>query len=274
MGGCMYLDFYGLKEYPFNVTSDPSFLYLSDQHREALAYLQYGIESRKGFLEITGEIGAGKTTVCKALLAKLDGSCRTAFMLHSDLSELQLIEAILEDYGLTARRRTKIDMLRELNRFLLEELMHRTNVVLILDEAQTLKIKTLETIRLLSNLETDKEKLMQIVLVGQPELRKKLASPRLTQLRQRIGIRYHIHPLTEHDVEKYIHHRIHVAGCRTGIDFGPGCFERIHHYSGGVPRLINLVCDRALLASFVKGRSLIELDVIEQSISEIEGDPL
>jgi len=268
----MYLDFFGLREYPFNVTSDPSFLYLSEQHREALAYLQYGIEARKGFLEITGEIGAGKTTICKALLDKLDGSFRTAFILHSDLSELQLIEAILEDFGLTAPRRSKIAMVRELNRFLLEELKHHTNVVLILDEAQTLKVKTLETIRLLSNLETDKEKLMQIVLVGQPELRRKLASPSLTQLRQRIGVRYHINPLPAGEVEKYIHHRLRVAGCRTGIEFGDGCYQRIHHYASGVPRLINLLCDRALLASFVKGRHTIELDVIERSVNEIEGE--
>ncbi len=268
----MYLDFFGLEEYPFNVTSDPSFLYLSEQHREALAYLQYGIEARKGFLEITGEIGAGKTTVCKALLGKLDGSYRTAFILHSDLSELQLIEAILEDFGLTAPRRSKIAMVRELNRFLLEELKHHTNVVLILDEAQTLKVKTLETVRLLSNLETDKEKLMQIILVGQPELRRKLASPKLTQLRQRIGVRYHINSLPATEVEKYIHHRLRVAGCRTGIEFGDGCYQRIHHYSGGVPRLINLLCDRALLASFVRGRHTIELDVIERSVSEIEGE--
>jgi general secretion pathway protein A len=267
----MYLDFYGLKEYPFNVTSDPSFLYLSEQHREALASLQYGIEARKGFLEITGEIGAGKTTVCKALLGKLDGSCRTAFILHSDLSELQLIESILEDFGLTPPRRSKIAMIRELNRFLLEELQHRTNVVLILDEAQTLKVKTLETIRLLSNLETDKEKLMQIVLVGQPELRKKLASPKLTQLRQRISVRYHINPLPVDEVGKYIHHRLRVAGSRTGIEFEPGCYERIYHYSAGVPRLINLVCDRALLAGFSQGREVVGCDLIEQSMKEVEG---
>lgn len=268
----MYLDFYGLRENPFNVTSDPSFLYLSKQHREALAYLIYGIQARKGFLELTGEIGAGKTTVCKALLQKIGSACRTAFILHSDLSDLQLLDAILEDYGLTAPRRTKIAMLRTLNRFLLEELEHETNVVLILDEAQSLKVSTLETVRLLSNLETDKEKLFQIVLVGQPELRKKLRSPRLTQLRQRISVRFHINPLTRDEIDKYILHRLSVAGATQEITFSPEALNRIYAYSGGIPRLINLLCDKALLYGFVLGSRAMTGEILDKSVQEIEGD--
>ena len=206
----MYLQFYGLTENPFNVTSDPSFLYLSKEHKDALSHLLYGINERKGFLEITGEIGAGKTTLCKALLNELDGKAKTAFILNSNLSELQLLESIVEDFGIHVEKRSKMALLRALNNFLLKELANNSNVVLILDEAQNIKTSTLEGIRLLSNLETDKEKLFQIVLVGQPELRSKLNDPALLQLKQRIGVRFHINPLTKDELDKYIYHRLSV----------------------------------------------------------------
>lgn len=273
----MYLKYYGLQENPFNVTSDPNFFYLSKEHKEAMGHLIYGIKERKGFLELTGEIGAGKTTVCKALLKELrvmDNSIRTAFILNPNLSETQLLEAIVEDFGISYKRRTKVSFLKQLNNFLLEELSKDSNVVLILDEAQNLKSSTLEAIRLLSNLETDKKKLFQILLVGQPQLRKKINSPDLLQLRQRISVRYHINPLLEEETEEYIYHRLGVAGCKRegGIRFTDPALNRIFAYSSGVPRLINLLCDKALLSGFVLERKTIDEDIIKRSISEIEGN--
>lgn len=268
----MYLDFYGLKENPFNVTSDPSFLYLSKEHKEALSYLSYGIMERKGFLEITGEVGAGKTTLCKALLNQLESTAKTAFILNPNLSELQLLEAILEDFGIVPLKKTKVSLVRQLNNFLLEELRKRTTVVLILDEAQNLRNSTLEAIRLLSNLETDKEKLFQIILVGQPELRRKLESPSLLQLRQRIGVRFHINPLQKDEIDKYIYHRLNVAGSPSGdIHFTEAAIDKMFRYSGGIPRLINLVSDKALLTGFVLETKNITGEIIDKSIFEIEG---
>jgi len=268
----MYLDFYGLKENPFNVTSDPNFLYLSKAHREALSHLLYGIKEKKGFLEITGEVGAGKTTLCKALLTHLNNNAKTAFILNPNLSELQLLEAIVEDFGIEPIRRTKVSLLRQLNNFLLEELRKNSTVVLILDEAQGLKNTTLEAVRLLSNLETDKEKLFQIVLAGQPELRSKLRSHSLLQLRQRIGVRFHISPLQKEEIEKYIYHRLKVAGSdERGVHFTGDAVEKIFRFSGGIPRLVNLVCDKALLSGFVLGVKSIDGDIIDKSVFELEG---
>jgi general secretion pathway protein A len=269
----MYLEFYGLKENPFNVTSDPNFLYFTKAHKQALLYLLYGIKEKKGFLEITGEVGAGKTTLCKALLNQLDENTKTAFILNPNLSEIQLLEAIVEDFGLLPARRTKISLLRQLNNFLLEELKKNSSVILILDEAQNLKPHTLEAVRLLSNLETDKEKLFQIILVGQPELKRRLNSPSLLQLRQRIGVRFHLNPLEEEEVPKYIYHRLRVAGDADGsIHFTQAALDAIFRYSGGVPRLINLVCDKALLLGFVVETKIINGETIDKSVFEIEGN--
>lgn len=267
----MYEKFYGLKERPFNVTADPNFLFFSKKHREAFDHLIYGIKERKGFLEITGEIGTGKTTLCRALISRLDEKTKTAFILNSNLPEVQLLLAIVTDLGLTVKPRTKINLLSELNRFLIDQLKGGSNVVLIIDEAQNLKAAQLEQIRLLSNLETDKEKLIQIVLVGQPELREKLDSPELEQLRQRISVKYHILPLDKTEVGDYICHRLHVAGSDEIVTFEPDAFGEIYEYSGGVPRLINLVCDRSLLLGFTMETKNITLDMIKRSVEEIEG---
>ena len=267
----MYLDYYGLHEKPFNVTSDPSFLYLSKRHKEAFSYLIYGIKERKGFLEITGEIGTGKTTLCRALLNQLDPRTKAAFIFNSDLSELQILQAIIEDLDIKIKKKTKIELFNQLNNFLLEQLGLGNNVILILDEAQNLKPKVLEQLRMLSNLETEKEKLFQIVLVGQPELRDKLNSPNLRQLRQRIGVRYHILPLEETEVADYINHRLHVAGSNGSIKFTEEAIEKIYEYSTGLPRLINIVSDKALLLGFVLEMDEINGKIIEKSIDEIEG---
>ena len=267
----MYREFFGLKEKPFNVTSDPNFLFLSHVHREAFAHLLYGIKERKGFLEITGEIGAGKTTLCRALINQLDRKTKSAFIFNSTLPELQLLQAMLEDFGITVARKNKGSLLRQLNNFLIEELSKGNNVILIIDEAQNLKPGILEEIRMLSNLETDKEKLFQIILVGQPELRNKLNSPNLRQLKQRIGVRFHITPLEKDEIGKYIYHRLAVAGSNGEIRFAEDAIAEIYEFSGGIPRLINMICDKALLAAYVMETRIITLPIIEKGIEEIGG---
>jgi len=209
----VYLQFFGLRENPFSVTADPAFLYLTPHHREALTSLVYGIKERKGFIEITGEIGTGKTTLCRALLRELDSSVKTAFVINPNLPELQILQAILQDFGLTPRQRSsKLALLQQLNAFLLEQLMIGNNTVVILDEAQNLSHRLLESLRLLSNLETDKDKLLQLVLVGQPQLREKLKAPELVQLRQRIAVRFHLPPLGREELLPYLEYRLQVAG--------------------------------------------------------------
>jgi general secretion pathway protein A len=268
----MYKKFFGFKENPFNVTSDPNFLFLSRVHKDALSHLLYGIKERKGFLEITGEIGAGKTTLCRALLTQLDKNTKTAFIFNSTLPEMQLLQCIVDDFGLPSEKKNKVSLLRQLNNFLIGELSRGNNVVLIIDEAQNLKPAMLEEIRMLSNLETDKEKLFQIILVGQPELKNKIDSPNLKQLKQRIAVRFHITALEKDEVTAYIIHRLAVAGSNGQVRFNPETMERIYAYSGGIPRIINMVCDKALLAAFVAETRDITLPLIEKGIKELEGD--
>lgn len=268
----MYEAFYQLQQKPFAITSSPSFLFLSQKHREALAHLAYGIRERVGFIQITGEVGTGKTTVCRALLDQLDEKTRSAFIFNSNVSELQLMRTIVEDLGLEAGRKGKGDLFAQLNRFLLEQLAVGGNVVVIIDEAQNLSKKLLEQVRMLSNLEADNRKLLQIVLAGQPELREKLKDPALRQLKQRIAVRYHIEALDEEDVRRYVEHRLAHAGARAaGPAFTPGALAEIHRYSGGIPRLINVVCDKALLLGFVRETRAIDAEIVRQCIHEIEG---
>ena len=267
----MYLEFYGLKENPFNVTSDPDFLYLSHTHKEALNHLVYGIKQRRGFVEITGEIGAGKTTLCRALLTRLDEKTKTSLIFNSSLPETQLLEAIVNDFGITPERRSKVVFMRQLNEFLLQQLSLGNNAVLIIDEAQNLRSSTLEAIRMLSNFETSKEKLLQIVLVGQPQLRDKLNSPKLVQLRQRISVRFHVRALDRDEIQNYIEHRMKIAGSCDNVKFPEETIDLIYSYSNGIPRLINLVCDKSLLLGFVSETHFMGHDIVKKSINEIEG---
>lgn len=267
----MYREFFGLKEKPFNVTSDPNFLFLSRIHKEAFSHLLYGIKERKGFMEMTGEIGAGKTTLCRALLNSLGSDTKSAFIFNSTLPDMQLFQTILEDFGLSVERKTKVSMLRQFNNFLLEELSKNNNVVLIIDEAQNLKNSVLEELRILSNLETEEEKLFQMILVGQPQLRNKINSPGLEQLRQRIVIRFHITALESDEVGEYIYHRLKIAGSRGDITFSAPALDAIYKYSNGIPRLINKVCDKALLYAYVIETKHIDLSMIERCIQEVEG---
>lgn len=268
--------FFQFRLQPFNITSDPSFFFLSEHHKEALYHLLFGIHGRKGFIEITGEIGAGKTTLCQYLLERLDRNrIKTAYIFNPGLTGLELFHAILEDFKLPAKKRSKIELFRHFNHFLLREFEQGNNVVLMLDEAQNMDVSLLEEIRMLSNLETKKTKLLQMIFVGQPELRERLNSPDLQQLRQRIGVRYHILPLKEGEVNTYIYHRLAVAGCPDRrIYFHPEALKEIYHYSKGIPRLINVVCERALISAFIAKTYEINEPMIVRCIEEIEGRPL
>ena len=265
----MYCKFYGLKERPFNVTSDPAFFYSSKKHQEAVAHLIYGISNRKGIILVTGEIGTGKTTLCRFFLSGLEKNVKAAFILNPYLPEIQLLEAIINDLGIHVKGRSKLSFVEALNKFLLSEFQQGNNVVLFIDEAQNLKPHQLEQVRLLSNLETEKNKLLQIVLVGQPELNRKLEQYSLRQIQQRIMVRYHITPLAEDELKDYINHRLIVAGSDKRIHFTDEAVELISNFSCGTPRLINILCDRALLAGFVAESNIIDSDIIQKCKYEL-----
>lgn len=267
----MYCKFYGLKERPFNVTSDPAFFYLSAKHKEALAHLHYGVSQRKGIIVLTGEIGTGKTTICRFFINQLEKNVKTALILNPHFSEIQLLDAIVRDFGIKTSSKVRLGLIRELNSFLLNESSLGNNIVLIIDEAQNLKPAVLEQVRLLSNLETEKEKLLQVILVGQPELNTRLNLYELRQLRQRIMVRYHILPLERKEIREYIEHRLNVAGLTKGIDFSDEAINSITDFSCGTPRLINMICDRALLAGFTSETRSIDKAIINKCLDELNG---
>lgn len=262
----MYLNFYRLKEHPFNITPDPDFLFYSRNHQEAFVNLLYGIRSRKGFMEVTGSIGAGKTTLYRALLSKLGklgNEVKSALILNPSLSASQLLHTILEDFEITVKNRNRKGLFDALNEFLLDLSAKGSTAVLILDEAQDLKPATLEQIRLLSNFETNKQKLLQIILVGQPELRDLLAKPSMTQIRQRITISVHLSPLNREDTGQYIAHRLRVAGAQDMLIFDSAAVDRVFQYSQGIPRMINVLCDKALLLGYMQKSGKTIADMME-----------
>ncbi|MCE9614987.1 MAG: AAA family ATPase [Lentisphaerae bacterium] len=267
----MYLEYYNLKEFPFNITPDPRFLYFSQHHQEAYDHLMYGIQGRRGFIELTGEVGSGKTTLCRAVLANLGEGVETALILNPSLTETQLMRAILNDFGLPVKGRDRLAYIETLNEFLLQKTSEGTNVALLIDEAQDLTPEVMEQVRLLSNLETDQHKLIQIVLCGQPELKERLARPDLRQLRQRITVRYHIPPLTLEETMLYIRHRLWVAGANGELVFDEGAAREVYRYAKGGPRLINAVCDHALLAGYVTGTKAIDARCVKRAIRQLEG---
>lgn len=269
----MYLEYYNLKEYPFNITPDPRFLYFAKHHKEAYDHLIYGIKQRKGFIELTGEVGSGKTTLCRAVLAALDDEVETALILNPCLTETQLLRAMLNDFGLDVTGRDRLSYIEKLNEFLLQQNRIGSNVALVIDEAQDLSPQVMEQVRLLSNLETDQHKLIQIVMCGQPELKKRLARPDLRQLRQRITVRYHIPPLTQEDTMMYIRHRLWIAGSDGSIVFDAGGIREVYKYAKGSPRLINAVCDNALLAGYVGRTRKIDSRCVKRAIRQLEGLP-
>jgi general secretion pathway protein A len=268
----MYLDFFGLKEMPFNITPDPRFLFFSAQHREAFDHLVYGIEQRKGFIELTGEVGSGKTTLCRAVLSNLPKKIRTALVLNPSLTETQLLRAILNDFGLTVRGRgDRLSYIEQLNAFLLEQVKEGNNVALIIDEAQDLMADVMEQVRLLSNLETDQHKLMQIVLAGQPELHQRLSQPELRQLRQRIMVQCYLRPLTEEETGQYIAHRLKVAGPDSEVRFDEEAVRVVYKHSRGTPRVINTISDRAMLAGYVARTRVIGASEVKKAHQDMEG---
>ena len=268
----MYNPYFGFKENPFNQTPDPDFFFPSEAHKTALDALVYAVKQRKGFVVITGEIGSGKTTVVRTLLSKFDSSIRTALITNTHTSPKGVITLILEDLGISYQPSTKERLLLQLNEFLLLQISEDRNVVVIVDEAQNLNPACIEEIRMLSNLETEKEKLIQIILVGQPELRKKLELSRLEQVRQRVAVHYHIQPLSQEDTKKYIMHRLTIAKS-NGQDFTSLfdglALETIYRYSKGIPRLINHICDHALLAGYVNNYKAITETVALEAIEEV-----
>jgi len=248
----MYEAFYGLREKPFNLTPDPKYLYLSDKHKEAFAHLLFGIKNRSGFVMVTGEIGTGKTTICRNLLNQLDKETDLAFVFNPSLNPIELLKKVCAEFRIETEARNILDLTEALNAYLLEAAAKGRSCVLVIDEAQNLTPAVLEQIRLLSNLETETEKLLQIILIGQPELLEKLAMSELRQLNQRITARYHLKPLSQQETLQYIAYRLHVAGGRKKVYFAPSAIRAVYKASGGTPRVINAICDRALLIGYTK----------------------
>ncbi len=269
----MYKEYYRLRENPFNITPDPRFLYLTAQHREALNHLLYGIRQRKGFICLTGEVGTGKTTICRALLGELGPSYHTALILNPMLTETQLLRSIIDEFGIETKRRDRLGYLNLLNDFLLRINSAGQDAVLIIDEAQDMSTGCLELARLLSNLETDRQKLLQICLIGQPELRAKLARPKLRQLAQRITVRFHLNEMDRSDTEAYLRHRLGVAGGSGGpsvVAFDPGAVKEIYRYSRGTPRLVNAIGDKSLLAGYVHRTGQIDRGIVRKAAAELK----
>ncbi|HEX2099118.1 MAG TPA: AAA family ATPase [Candidatus Synoicihabitans sp.] len=267
----MYQGFYGLAELPFNITPDPKFLYLSPTHQEALHHLKYGIQERKGIIVLVGEVGCGKTTLCRRLLNELDHShFDTALILNPRLDETQMLKAILAELGEAHPSRSEVDLVTQMNAILLERIGRGRDIVLIVDEAQNLSVDVLELLRLLSNLETDKQKLLQIVLMGQPELKQVLALPELRQLRQRITVHYELNPLTRSDVEHYVRHRLTLAGSQGRPYFTRAALWRVHRFSQGIPRIINNLCDKALLSAFIRESDEVTFWDVHRAIRDVK----
>ena len=269
----MYAKFFGLRHEPFSIAPDPRYLFMSAQHREALAHLLYGLRGGGGFVLLTGEIGAGKTTVCRCFLERVPRRCNVAYIFNPKQTVEELLGSICEEFRIPrddgeAPRSAK-QHVDALNDFLLRTHAVGQNNVLIIDEAQNLSADVLEQLRLLTNLETAERKLLQIILIGQPELRGMLARPGLEQLAQRVIARYHLSALSAKETAKYIHHRLIVAGLTRAAPFDRGAVQRIHALSRGVPRRINLLCDRALLGAYASGAAIVDAAIVDKAAREV-----
>ena len=266
----MYLDFFQLNEFPFNVTPDPRFLFFSERHREAFDSLIYGVEHRKGFIVLTGEVGCGKTTICRSVLNNLPSTTHSALILNPSITAPQLIRSILLDLNLETKGQDKLVHIAQLNRFLLQCLEKGENVAVIIDESQNLDPLLIEQVRMLSNLETDQHKLMQIILSGQPELKERLRQPELRQLRQRVMVHCDLAPLSTIETALYIQHRLKVAKAPNPSEvFQSSAIEQIHARASGIPRQINTICDRALLSAYVRNNHQATARDVENALTEL-----
>lgn len=267
----MYESFYHLKENPFGMTPNPRFFYKANGHRGALAYLAYGVFGKRGFLALTGEVGLGKTTVIRAFVQTLQPCLEVAFVLNTKVGFEEMLYMFLHDFGCSVQGASKVEMLTILNDFLIESYAQNRNPVLIIDEAQNLSSEVLEELRMLSNLETDNQKLIQIVLVGQPELEILLGRNELRQLRQRIPRIHRMQNLNQEEVGRYIRYRLGIAGLSNGnLSFAPDAQEEIFRFTDGIPRLINLVCERALFHGYRRKTLVIDKNLVEQSIRDLQ----
>ena len=266
----MYERFYDLRERPFALSPDPDYLYPSRVHREALDYLRYGLESQAGFVLITGEIGSGKTTLLQTLLRGLDSQTTVGRIVNTMLEPRELLETIMIDFGLEPAGKTKPLLLRDLAQYLVDQRLAGRMVLVVIDEAQNLTLAALEELRMLSNLETEKSKLLQIVLVGQPNLRDKLGVDDLEQLRQRITVSYHLQPLDADETANYINHRLRLAALGTPVEFPRQATDAIHARSRGVPRIINVICDAALVFGYAEERRTVDLALVQEVLAELE----
>ena len=267
----MYKNFFGIEVNPFSIAPDPRFLYLSDGHREALAHLRYGLGEGGGFVLLTGEIGTGKTTVCRCILEQISEDTTVAFVLNPRLSALELLASICDELGIDYPVASGMKILIDrLNAYLLSAHAQGKRTVLIIDEAQNLSHEVLEQIRLLTNLETNQQRLLQIILLGQPELQEMLAQPELRQLSQRIAARHHLGPLTQAETSTYIQHRLAVAGMEQSI-FSAQALKEVFLLSSGTPRMINLICDRALLGAYGKGLRKVDRDLVQEAARQVFG---
>ncbi|HXV35670.1 MAG TPA: AAA family ATPase [Myxococcota bacterium] len=265
----MYCEFFGLARAPFEMTPDPSFIYLGETHREGLATLVYGVRARKGFVMLTGEVGTGKTTLLHALLAQLDANTDSAYIFNPRVDPLDFFRLLFEDLGIEQACTSKADYLLALNRFLIERLKQDRTVLLIVDEAQNLSPEMLEEIRLLSNLETADSKLIQILLVGQPELGAMLDRDDLRQLRQRIVLRHDLRPFDANELESYVDERLRLAGYTGKGIFKRSALRELYRVTSGVPRLVNVVCDGALLTGYGRDQVLLDAEIIREVASDL-----
>ena len=266
----MYQSFYGFEEMPFNITPDPKFLYLSPSHVDALQHLKYGIQERKGFIVLIGEVGCGKTTLCRRLLNELDPErFETALILNPRVTETEMLETILLELGETIEHHTQNALVAQVNRVLMERIHAGKDIVLLIDECQNLSFEVLEQVRLLSNLETDKQKLLQIVLMGQPEFKEKLRQDRLRQLRQRILVHFELKPLSKAETDHYIYHRLTLAGASGRPRFTKWALKAIYRHSRGTPRIINNLCDKSMLAAFVRDSDEVTWWDVRRALKEV-----
>lgn len=265
----MYTEFFGFTCKPFQLTPDPEFLFMSRVHKRALTYLNYGVADNSGFILITGEIGTGKTTIIRSLIKKIPQEIKIARINNTKVNSIQLISMINEDFGIDTRGDDKTRMLSKLTNFLINQYAKGGRSMIIIDEAQNLSAGLLEEIRMLSNLETDKSKLLQIILIGQPELNGLLARPELEQLRQRIAVHAHINALSKDETEAYILHRLRVAGNEKALVFEEGSMDAIYAFTKGIPRVINVTCDYILLAAYADGLRSVNADLVKEITDDL-----